>query len=268
MVRGVNLGGWLSLEPWITPSVFEGVDEKDEYHIGLKLGQAEGEKYLTKHWSTFYQEEDFARIASWGINLLRIPISYWAFDPDHAPYITGQAQYLDKAVVWARKYNLKILIDLHGVKGGQSGFDNSGQQGVAKWDPANDLSTPLIIGMIAKRYANSSDTVVAIQAVNEPFPPRLLKSEKQIAVYFDRAYTEMRKYSDDIAFWLHDSFTDYSVWGSQFTERKYHTIIQDSHQYEIFDSFQIKNSLECRIASVCTKVLYCGLMCIEREKKH
>lgn len=26
-VRGVNLGGWLLLEPWITPSIFEATPE-------------------------------------------------------------------------------------------------------------------------------------------------------------------------------------------------------------------------------------------------
>jgi glucan 1,3-beta-glucosidase len=30
MIRGVNLGGWLVLEPFITPSIFEYYDAKDE----------------------------------------------------------------------------------------------------------------------------------------------------------------------------------------------------------------------------------------------
>jgi len=30
-VRGVNTGGWFVLEPWITPSIFEGNGAVDEY---------------------------------------------------------------------------------------------------------------------------------------------------------------------------------------------------------------------------------------------
>ncbi|MCY0903238.1 MAG: glucan 1,3-beta-glucosidase, partial [Firmicutes bacterium] len=29
-IRGVNLGGWLVLERWMTPSLFAGLDAKDE----------------------------------------------------------------------------------------------------------------------------------------------------------------------------------------------------------------------------------------------
>jgi aryl-phospho-beta-D-glucosidase BglC (GH1 family) len=33
---------------------------------------------LVQHWNTFYTEKDFKEIAGWGINLVRIPIGYWA----------------------------------------------------------------------------------------------------------------------------------------------------------------------------------------------
>jgi glucan 1,3-beta-glucosidase len=116
-VRGVNLGGWLVGEPWITPSLFEKVNCPDEYSIGIKLGHDGAVEYLKPHWDTFFTEADFKRIAGWGVNLVRIPIGYWAFDADPYPYATGQAYYLDKAVQWARTYNLKVLIDLHGAPG-------------------------------------------------------------------------------------------------------------------------------------------------------
>lgn len=42
-VRGVNLGGWFVLEPWITPSIFEAtpgnvVDGKSKYAQPVNLG--------------------------------------------------------------------------------------------------------------------------------------------------------------------------------------------------------------------------------------
>jgi aryl-phospho-beta-D-glucosidase BglC (GH1 family) len=58
-----------------------------------------------------------------------LPIGYWAWDVSGGePYIQGQLAYLNKAVTWAQKYNLKVIVDLHGVPGSQNGFDNSGQR--------------------------------------------------------------------------------------------------------------------------------------------
>lgn len=44
-IRGVNLGGWLVLEPWITPSVFEdtpGNVVDGEYHLSKQLQDQSG----------------------------------------------------------------------------------------------------------------------------------------------------------------------------------------------------------------------------------
>ena len=62
-----------------------------------------------------------------GLNFVRIPIGYWAFQLlDNDPYVQGQVQYLEKALGWARKNNIRVWIDLHGAPGSQNGFDNSG----------------------------------------------------------------------------------------------------------------------------------------------
>ena len=48
-------------------------------------------------------------------------------------YDIGCIDYLDQAFIWAGKYDLKILIDLHTVPGSQNGYDNGGITGVCKW---------------------------------------------------------------------------------------------------------------------------------------
>ena len=53
-IRGVNLGGWLLLEPWITPSIFEEVNEAgeekivDEYTYARYVDPAFSKYRLTK----------------------------------------------------------------------------------------------------------------------------------------------------------------------------------------------------------------------------
>jgi glucan 1,3-beta-glucosidase len=118
-VRGVNLGGWFVLEPWITPSLFsqwtDGGGVVDEYTYCHALGKAEATSRLTKHWNTWITQADFNEIAAVGLNHVRIPIGYWALSPiDGEPYVHGQLAALDRAIGWARSAGLKVILDLHG----------------------------------------------------------------------------------------------------------------------------------------------------------
>lgn len=68
-VRGVNLGGWLVLEPWITPSMFDATGNNaiiDEWTFGLLQSRSTAEAALSTHWNTFITEADFAAIAAAG----------------------------------------------------------------------------------------------------------------------------------------------------------------------------------------------------------
>ena len=118
-VRGVNLGGWLVAEPWITPSLFESAGEAaiDEYTLAQTLGKDAALSLLSGHWSSFITAGDLSAIAGAGLNHVRIPIGYWSVSPvDGEPYVQGALDYLDQAIGWAGGAGLKVIIDLHGGK--------------------------------------------------------------------------------------------------------------------------------------------------------
>ena len=52
-IRGVNLGGWLLLEPWITPSIFEEVNEVAGENRGKIVDEYTYAQYVDP---VFYQE--------------------------------------------------------------------------------------------------------------------------------------------------------------------------------------------------------------------
>lgn len=97
--KGVSIGGWLVLEPYITPSLFNATLLSgetwtdlpvDEYHFCEKLGAKEAEKRLTDHWESMYNETDFKQIKEAGLNMVRIPIGYWSFEKlEGDPYVSG-----------------------------------------------------------------------------------------------------------------------------------------------------------------------------------
>lgn len=143
-VRGVNLGGWFVLEPWITPSLFaEWADSKevvDEYTYTQTLGATEASARLEAHWNSWITQADFNEIAAYELNHVRIPIGYWALVKiDGDPYVQGQLSILDQAIGWAREAGIKILLDLHGGKWIKSSCDQYViltrilSTGVSKW---------------------------------------------------------------------------------------------------------------------------------------
>lgn len=163
-LRGVNLGGWLVLEKWITPYLFEGTDARDEYSFMQTKGAV---RKINRHRDTFITEADFAWLADNGINAVRIPIGYWALEGD-TPY-TAAIQYLDWAIDMAAKYKLKVLISLHGAKGSQNGHNHSGQLHRRDWHKKREYrkQTIDILEQLAERYY-TRECLWGIELLNEP----------------------------------------------------------------------------------------------------
>lgn len=80
-IRGVNLGGWLVLEPWITPSLFyqflggnESTTAMDMFSFCQVLGAKEANRQLRHHWDRWVTKEIIAELAASGaVNSLRLP---------------------------------------------------------------------------------------------------------------------------------------------------------------------------------------------------
>lgn len=92
-LRGVNLHGWLVLQPWVTPSLFyqfegkgRGATAFDMHGFCRVLGPSEANRQLRQHWRAWVTERDLARLASQGINTLRIPVGDWMWEP-YEPYV-------------------------------------------------------------------------------------------------------------------------------------------------------------------------------------
>jgi glucan 1,3-beta-glucosidase len=103
------------LEPWITPSLFEGNGAKDEWTLTEQLGKDAAKSKLQNHWNSFFTQDDFHQMAAAGLNHVRIPIGYWSVIPiDGEPFVQGAYDKLGEALEWANSAGLKVMIDLHG----------------------------------------------------------------------------------------------------------------------------------------------------------
>lgn len=166
-LKGVNLGGWLVLERWMTPSLFAGTKAANEYELAQIPGKT---RAIQRHHETFITEEDIAWLQKAGVQALRVPVGFWVLHGHH-PYQSARAR-LDWLFVVAKKYQLKVLLCLHAAPGAQNNNDHSGSGtagGFPGWYRAhNRRMTQTILLEFAERYGAD---LWGIELLNEPHVP-------------------------------------------------------------------------------------------------
>jgi len=61
-----------------------------------------------------HSENDYRIIASWGFNVVRLPIAWNFIEPQQGKYDESYfSKYVDNDIAWAKKYNLYIILDMH-----------------------------------------------------------------------------------------------------------------------------------------------------------
>lgn len=260
-IRGVNLGGWLSVEPFITPSLFSNYKENqgvvDEYTLTKELGPSQAAKLLEKHYALFITEQDFKDVQAAGFDHVRIPFSYWAIttysgDP-YVPKISWR--YLLRSIEYARKYGLRVNLDLHALPGSQNGWNHSGRQGNIGWlngddgalngQRSLDLHTQLSKFFSQPRYKN----VIAIYGlVNEPRMSAL--SVNDVITWTTSAVNIVRNNGIQQLIAFGDGFLGLPKWQGKL--QGIQGLVLDAHQYVIFNPDQIKFSHQKKIQYACT----------------
>ncbi|KAK4701542.1 glucan 1,3-beta-glucosidase, partial [Phenoliferia sp. Uapishka_3] len=187
-IWGVNIGGWLTIEPFIVPSLFEPFNSAtngpnvtngavDEWHLCQALG-ANMSAVITEHYETFITEKDFAEIAAAGLNWVRIPIPYWIIEVyPGEPFLANVGwTYFLKAIEWARKYGLRINLDLHAVPGSQNGYNHSSKLGTINFlngvmGVANAQRTLNYIRTLVEFISQPEykDVIPMFSVLNEPY---------------------------------------------------------------------------------------------------
>ncbi|ESK94612.1 glycoside hydrolase family 5 protein [Moniliophthora roreri MCA 2997] len=264
-IRGVNLGGWFVLEPWITPSIFENTNDDtivDEYTLGLKRNNDETKKMLEDHWNTWITEDDFRQIAEAGLNHVRIPFGYWSVpmtsrdtneNTSPSPYIPGAWPYLLRALNWAAAHNVHVIIDIHGAPGSQNGYDNSGQRtDDPRWayNPTNVSRTIDTIKYIAREAGGMIDI---LELLNESAGFRSSEWAAVTRQFWVDGYHAVREAAgDDLKIMIGDAFLGVNNWRNFLTYPDAQGVLMDFHQYQIFSNAELARSPEDHVQFACT----------------
>ena len=212
-IRGVNFGNLFIAEGWMTVNSVGPLLNEDGSYVKInaegvveeyeEIYQEEMDKLLARRFTDeeietlndayFYSyctEFDFQNIKNMGLNTIRLPMYYRNFlntydryhltdeelceSIDFATY-SFDFEKLDWFLEMADKYELKVIIDMHGVMGGQSGFEHSGTRDIDFWDTPEYVEFMCKLwAVIADRYSVDGErsdlapAVLAYDLVNEP----------------------------------------------------------------------------------------------------
>ena len=201
-LRGVNVGNWLLIEPWMLGVADQGMGA--EYAFDQLLIERFGEARhaeLKKAWrDNWIQADDFAAIRDFGFNTVRVPFHHAVIeDMDNLGHIAdGGFEYLDRAVRWAADNDLYVILDMHAAPEHQSKDGPSGRVDYNRlWkDEAAQGRFVSLWREIAERYKDEPN-VAGYDLVNEPWGDF---NDAHADVYgrtIDRAVQAVREVDDD-----------------------------------------------------------------------
>lgn len=193
-LRGINLGGWLVEEIWMTPflnAASAGGKEEVVDHASLwstvekRLGKAAMMRVRDAYRANWITDADFGRIRAAGFNHVRLPFLVELLDEK------GGLQVLKSAVAAAKKHGLYTVLDMHGAPGGQSNEHHTGKQNRNRlwFDVENITKMERAWTVIAKAFADEP-AVATYDLMNEPMGA---PNPAMLHLVYDRVIRAVRK---------------------------------------------------------------------------
>ena len=228
-IQGINYGNLLIQEGWMSVNSLgpklnedgsyvkinsEGVIEEyeevyqEELDLVLKNNPNLNQEKINELWSIYYksycQEIDFQNIKEIGLNTIRLPMYYRNFlegEDDKLVMKENAFEFIDYFLENAKKYDLKVILDMHGVVGGQSGNEHSGTRRTEFW--TNEIYQKEMCDLwknIASYYLNErkdlASTILAYDLINEPAIDKKVTTKREWDV-MDEMYKAIREVDED-----------------------------------------------------------------------
>ena len=161
-----------------------------------RFGEEKAWELINAYQDSWFTEEDMIVLKEEGVNCLRLPITYFEMCNDDGSLKESAFDRLDWFVETAAKYEIYVMIDMHGAFGSQNGKDHSGDTTIANvgnfyGNEENIQKTIDLWEEIARRY-NGNEWVAGYDLLNEPSAV----GTEQFEVY-DRIYDAIRAIDQD-----------------------------------------------------------------------
>ena len=174
-LKGLNLGGWFIMEKWMCP--LDSGSLPDTYsaitNLDSRFGAATEQSLIHTYQTNWITTSDLDNIANAGYNCVRMPVWWGNFysitNTTSSGWRTDAFTVLDWLVTNCAARGIYVVIDLHGVVGGQSTSDDTGWQNQNQyWTNSTDqIQTTFLWTQIAAHYKGNS-AVAGYDLLNEP----------------------------------------------------------------------------------------------------
>lgn len=248
-LHGVNLSGWLKLEPWITPEYFAQAQVLDECAMVKSMSKQTYADLIQYHRSTFIGEIDFKNIAARGFNAVRLCVPFYVFG-DAGPFTSqfiGCADYVDQAFDWADEIGLKIVLVLDINPGNEDELSEH----VPEFSSFNTYKHDALktLSALAKRYAYRA----ALAGFELAVHPRIQKTfafKRQSGIpahllrnYYREGYDIIRSLAgDDVLVIMPDAHEPH-MWRSFMASGNYKHTMLDIHLDHFDEYFEMRGAL-------------------------
>ena len=234
-IKGINYGNLFIAEGWMTVNSMgamynedgsfksvnaEGVVEEYEEIFQEEMDALLAEKFTDEqldelnnaYYEAYCTEADFQLLSDTGLNTIRLPVYYRTFLTTYDRYrLTDEElcakdfdsielvwEKVDQFMEYAKKYDLKVILDMHGVMGGQSGYEHCGTRDYDFWENEDYIEFMCNLWRaIAKHYTEErpdlAATIVAFDLANEPTKRTELGTGKLQWDVMDRLYDAIRE---------------------------------------------------------------------------
>lgn len=133
-----------------------------------------------------YPESDFALMAEWGFNFIRLPLAYWTWTHRDSWFNINEAalQGIDKAIELGRQYNIHVNLNFHRLPG--YCINGRNLEPVDLFDgPEADRSRAMAAAVyhwkyFAKRYKGIPNKQLSFDLINEP--PKMAKEDRYVEI--------------------------------------------------------------------------------------
>lgn len=257
---GVNAGQILLQESWMSPFAIEPLKNEDGSYVkdeggniqypdfaeeDLRSGLVENpnlqgydlDELLAYYWKCCFTEEDFRIVKEdLGMNTIRLPFYYKNILNDDLTRKEEEKAfwYLDWFVETAAKYELYIILDLHGAPGSQNGYEHSGvsERREGLWDNEENVAATIDLwDFVSDHYTKTRPDlgrwIATYDVLNEPTDGYKGTTTEKCWKVLDRIYDTIRENGDQHVItmegcWDFDSLPDPRDYGWENVQYSYH----------------------------------------------
>jgi endoglucanase len=205
-LRGVNLGGWMVTEEWMT--TMESSTLSDEHKVMAALdgtfGVLDEQRLIRDYRRAWITADDLDNIKARGLNVVRVPVWWGDFYTLGCQWRNDAFELLDCLVKEASARGIYTIIDMHGVFGGQSDSANTGYADRNKyWTCKRDQDLTAEMWEKIATHFEGNPGVAGYDLINEPMGA---PSTDAVWSALDRLYRTVRRVDPDHMIFMETAF--------------------------------------------------------------